>query len=666
MSLGQVVKEEEHFLRAEFTNVPAVRLTGISGNGQSVRISGVSRNVQNPHKHLWDKWGRRTLKVWGDAVVFVNSLVSSRPVSSQVEVYATRDGTQIGHNGTLIIKDLEKLGSTARAQSGRTFAALVAPVRRLVSPEDSRRWLLLDLLLKNGLVVDGTGNPGFYAAVGVQGETVSILRGDSAGTGAARVIDATGKVVCPGFIDMHAHTGLVILAEPEHHPKVRQGITTELVGVDGNSYAPFTSHDDFLDFVELNSGLDGAPTLPGRWSTVAEYLSMFDNKVAVNIAYIIGNSPIRISAMGWDDRPASAADLANMRAMMREGLEEGAFGLSTGLDYPPGSYADTDEIVALAEEAARLGGIYHTHLRNTLGDGFLDPVREGLEIGQRAALPCHLTHFYQRISHPGSARQLLDLVEGSVDRGQDVTMDCYPYTYSSSRALILIPQWAHDGGVAKLKDVLRSEEGRQRLRQEVRPRGLSWSELWLTYFKHPHNQRFEGRSVAAIAEMVGKGEVDTLCDLLLEEDLQTSYITPGPDLTTLPDFMTHPLTMVGTDALLVGDYPSPRTYGTFPTILAQYVRDEGSITLEEAIRKMTSFAALRIGIPDRGVLLDGMKADVVVFDPATVKSPSTRYDPKQYPIGIEYVLVNGRVVVDGGEHTGALPGRALRRGRAST
>ena len=190
---------------------------------------------------------------------------------------------------------------------------------------------MLDLLIKNGLVVDGTGNPGFYAAVGVQGETVSILRGDSANADAGRVIDATGRVVCPGFIDMHAHTGLVILAEPEHHPKVRQGITTELVGVDGNSYAPFTSHEDFLDFVELNSGLDGAPDLPGRWSTVAEYLSMFDDKVAVNIAYVIGNSPIRICAMGWDDRPASAADIANMRAMMREGMEEGAFGLSTGL-----------------------------------------------------------------------------------------------------------------------------------------------------------------------------------------------------------------------------------------------------------------------------------------------------------------------------------------------
>ena len=525
----------------------------------------------------------------------------------------------------------------------------------------------MDILIKNGLVVDGTGNPGFYAGVGVQGENVVILRGDYSHIDAAQVIDAAGKVVCPGFIDMHAHTGLVILAEPEHHPKVRQGITTELVGVDGNSYAPFTSHEDFLDFVELNSGLDGSPPLPGRWSTVAEYLSMFDDKVAVNIAYVIGNSPIRICAMGWDEKPATDADLANMKAMLREGLEEGAFGLSTGLDYPPGSYADTDELVSLSEEAARLGGIYHTHLRNTLGDRFLDPVKEALEIGQRGGLPCHLTHFYQRITHPGSARQLLDLVEGSVDGGQDVTMDCYPYEYSSTRALILIPQWAHNGGPRKLKEVLRSEEGRERLRDEVRARGTgSWNDLWLTYFKHPHNQRFEGRSVAEAAEMMGKSEVDALCDLLLDEDLQTSYVSPGPNLSTLPDFMTHPLTMVGTDALLLGDYPSPRTYGTFPTILSHYVRDEGSITLEEAVRKMTSFAALRLGIPDRGLLLDNMKADIVIFDPATVKSPSTRHRPKQYPTGIEHVLVNGRLVVDNGDHTGALPGRALRRGRAST
>ena len=525
---------------------------------------------------------------------------------------------------------------------------------------------MLDFLIKDGLIVDGTGNPGFYGSVGVEEETVHVFRGELADVEAGRVIEAEGKVVSPGFIDMHAHTGLVILAEPEHEPKVRQGITTELVGVDGNSYAPFTSHDDFLAFVELNSGLDGAPKLPGQWSTVAEYLSMFDNKVAVNIAYIIGNSPLRICAAGWDDRPATGAEIENMKSMLREGMEEGAYGLSTGLDYPPGSYADTAELVELAQEAARLGGIYHTHLRNTLGDRFLDPVKEALDIGQRGGIPCHLTHFYRRITHAGSARQLLDLVEGSVAHGQDVTMDCYPYTYSSTRLLIMFPQWAHDGGPEKLKEVLRSPEGRERLRQEVVPRGASFKDVWLTYFKRPHNQKYEGLSVAEVAQMMGKGEVDAMCDLLLDEDLQTSYVTPGPNLPTLPDFVTHPMAMVGTDALLLGDFPSPRTYGTFPTILGEYVRDEGSLSLQEAVRKMTSFAAHRLGIPDRGMLRDGMKADIVVFDPKTVKSPASRHQPKQFPVGIDYVLVNGRIVVDQAEHTGVLAGRALRRGRAST
>ncbi|MCH7737303.1 MAG: D-aminoacylase [Chloroflexi bacterium] len=522
---------------------------------------------------------------------------------------------------------------------------------------------MLDLLINNGLIVDGSGNPGFYGSVGVDGETVHIFRGEPSGAEAARVIDAGSKVVCPGFIDVHAHSGLMILAEPEHHPKVRQGITTELVGVDGNSYAPFTSHEDFLAFVELNSGLDGAPKLPGIWSTVAEYLDMFDGKVAVNIAYIIGNSPLRISAVGWDERPATDAERANMQAMLREGMEEGAFGLSTGLDYPPGSYADTAELVELAREAARLGGIYHTHLRNTLGDRFLDPVKEALEIGRKAEIPCHLTHFYQKLTHPGSARQLLELVDSAVARAQDVTMDCFPYAYSSTRLLIMIPPWAFDGGPAKLKGVLRSPEGRERLRQEIIPRAGSFNEIMLTYFKQPHNRRYEGKSIAEIAGMMKKGEVDTICDLLLDEDLQISYVSPGPSPTTLPDFMTHPRTMVGTDAVLLGEFPNPRTYGTFPTILADYVREEGRLTLEEAVRKMTSMAALRLDIRDRGMLRDGMKADIVVFDPGSVMSPATRNEPKQFPVGIEYVLVNGTIVVDQGRHTGALSGRALRHGR---
>ena len=524
---------------------------------------------------------------------------------------------------------------------------------------------MLDLLIKGGLIVDGTGNPGFYGAVGVEGEAVRIIRGDPSSLEAARTIDASGRVVSPGFIDIHAHSGLVILAEPRHEPKVRQGVTTELVGVDGNSYAPFTSHDDFDRFVQLNSGLDGAPNLPGRWSTVAEYLSMFDNKVAVNIAYVIGNTPLRISAVGWDNAPATRQELEQMKALLRQGMEEGAFGLSTGLDYPPGSYSDTDELVELSREAASMGGLYHTHLRNTLGDGFLDPIKEAIEISRRSGIPCQLTHLYQRKAHP-SAHQILDLVDAARGEGLDVTFDSYPNLYSSTRLLIVFPHWAQEGGPERLKEVLRSPEGRERLRREVRPRAPSWHDMWLTYFEKPHNRQYDGRSVAEIADMMGKGEVDALCDLLLDEDLRISYVAPGPNMTTLPEFLKHPLSMVGSDGLLIGDYPSPRSYATFPTILSEFVRGEGYLSLETAVRKMTSFPAQRLGIPDRGTLRDGMKADITVFDLGTVKTLSTRREPKQFPTGIDYVIVNGRVVIDQGQHTGTLAGRGIRRGRSGT
>lgn len=525
---------------------------------------------------------------------------------------------------------------------------------------------MLDLLITGGLVIDGSGNPGFYGAVGVEGERVRVFRGDLAGVAAARGIDARGRVVCPGFIDMHAHSGLVILAEPHHEPKVRQGVTTEVIGVDGNSYAPFHTHADLERFIELNSGLDGNPPLRGRWSTVEQYLEMFTSRVAVNVVYLLGNSPLRICAMGWDDRPPTAAELANMRALLRVGMEEGAFGMSTGLDYPPGSYADTAELVELSGEAARLGGLYHTHVRYSLGDRFLDPFREAIEIGRQSGIPTHITHFYQRATAPGGADRMLALVEDARGAGLDVTFDSYPYIYSSTRLLIVIPQWAHDGGPERLKAVLRSPEARERMRKEMTPRAASWQDMWVTYFKRPEHHRFEGRSIAEVAEMLGTDVVDAICDILVAEDLQVSFVSAGGNAATLPKFVSHPLSMVGSDALLIGDYPSPRTYGTFPVILAEFVREERFLALPDAIRKMTSFPAQRLGLPDRGLLRDGFKADIVVFDPQTVKAPATRTRPKQFPIGIEYVMVNGRVVVDQGRHTGVLAGRALRRGRAST
>ncbi len=525
---------------------------------------------------------------------------------------------------------------------------------------------MLDLLIRGGLIIDGTGNPGFYGAVGVEGDRVRILRGDVSALEAARVIDAGGRVVCPGFIDMHAHSGLVMLAEPRHEPKVRQGVTTELIGVDGNSYAPFTSHEDFLGFVEMNSGLDGNPPLPGRWSTVEQYLSMFHQRVAINVAYVIGNSPLRISGLGWEDRPASAGELANMRALLREGMEEGAFGLSTGLDMPPGSYASTAELIELTREATRLGGIYHTHVRYTLGDRFLDPFREALDIGRQSDIAVHITHFYQTAVSPGGAERMLGLLEHAREEGLDVTFDSYPYPFSSTKLLLTIPEWAHDGGPERLKAILRSPDGRARLRREVRPRALSWWDMWLTNFKRHDHHVYEGRSIGEVAELMGKEVADVICDLLLAENLEVCYVSAGANGATLPKFVSHPLSMVGSDALLIGEYPSPRSYGTFPLILAEFVREERFMALPDAIRKMTSFPAQRLGLPDRGLLRDGFAADIVVFDAERVKAPATRRQPKQFPIGIEHVIVNGKVVVDNGRHTGILAGRALRRGRPST
>ncbi len=519
---------------------------------------------------------------------------------------------------------------------------------------------MLDILIRDGLIIDGTGNPGYYGSVGVEGDTIKVIRGSVQDVDAARTIDARGLTVCPGFIDMHAHSGLVLLSEPEHEPKVKQGITTELIGVDGNSYAPFKSQDDFRRFVEINSGLDGNPPLPGSWSTVEQYLNMFDRKSAVNIAYILGNSPVRIDAIGWESTPATESDIANMKAMIRESMEEGAIGMSTGLDYPPGGYASTDELVELSKQVAELGGIYHTHVRYKSGDMFMDPFKEAIEIGERSGVPVHITHFYQKAPSPGGAPQLLGLVEEASASGQDVTFDSYPYSLGSTRILIVFPDWVHEGGPERLKQALADEDARERLRGEVVPRAPTWHDMWLTYFKRPENHQYEGRSIAEIAEMRKQDPVDALCDLLIEEDLQTCYVAEGLNQKTLPAFVTHPLSMVGSDAVLLGDFPSPRTYGCFPVILAEYVREERQMSLPNAIRKMTSFPAQRLGLQDRGVIRDGMNADITVFDAGSVRAPATRTDPKQFPVGIEYVIVNGTVVVDRGTHTGALPGRAVR------
>ncbi len=525
-----------------------------------------------------------------------------------------------------------------------------------------------EIVIVGGTIVDGSGAPGRPGTVVVEGDRMRIIDAGTKPPPAGRTIDATNRVVAPGFIDLHSHSGLMILADPLHEPKVRQGVTTELIGVDGNSCAPFENRADLEAFVELNSGLDGIPEIQYDWDTVTSYLDRLDG-ASLNIAYLVGNSALRIAAVGWDDIPAEPRALVRQRAMLRESMEAGAYGVSSGLDYPPGSYATTEELAELAREAGRHGGFYHTHVRYPLGDRFLDPFREAIDIGRRGDAPSHITHFYHRKTFPGSPEQMLELIDDARAEGLDVTFDAYPFEWASTRLLILIPTWVQAGGPAKTKERLADREVRDRIRRELQERGVLFAgagglrDVRLGYLGRPENVRWEGRTLGELVDDRDADLVDVLCDLLLSENLRPNEVTPGPHTDGIRRFLRHPLGMVGTDSTFIGAKPSPRTYGSYPRILGQFVRDEAILGLEDAIWKMTGGPAARLGLTDRGTIRDGAAADLVVFDPATVRSNATYDEPRRFPSGIEQVIVNGELVVDGEKHTGARPGRALRRGR---
>ena len=525
-----------------------------------------------------------------------------------------------------------------------------------------------DVLIEGGTVVDGSGDQPYAAAVGIREGRLAVVFGPTDTVTAGRRIDATGLIVAPGFIDLHSHSGLMIFNDPLHEPKVRQGVTTEVIGVDGLSYAPIADPADLEALLLMNAGLDGHPDIAYDWSTVEAYLDRLDAlRPSLNLAFMVGNSALRIGAIGWDEQPAEASQVANMRSMLREAMEQGAIGLSSGLDYPPGSYADTDELAALTAEAARHGGFYHTHVRYPLGDRYLDPFREAIEIGRRGEGPVHITHFYHRQTFPDGPGPMLALIDDARDQGMDVTFDTYPYEWASTRLLIMVPPWVQAGGPGATKERLADAGVRERIRHELADRGVlfagrrAWDDVRMGAFRRPELLRWEGRTLGEVVDERGDDPVDVLCDLLLAEDLRLNQVTPGPWSESLREFIRHPVGMIGTDSTFVADRPSPRTYGSFPRVLGQFVRDDALLSLEEAVRSMTSAAAERIGLADRGLVRDGYAADLVVFDPERVRATGTYEDPCRYPEGIEWVIVDGETVVAHGEHTGARPGRVLRR-----
>ncbi len=510
---------------------------------------------------------------------------------------------------------------------------------------------MLDIVILDGRVIDGSGNPPYRADLGIQSGRIAAI-GRLADADAARTIDARGRAVCPGFIDAHAHSDIMPLAEPRHELKVRQGVTTEIIGQDGLSYAP-VSPQNLPFWRRYLKPLNGDPAgLVWDWSSVAEYLARFDGRAAVNVAYLVPHSAIRYEAMGMAHRPPTTDELAHMARLLAEGMEQGAIGLSTGLGYAPGQYADTEELIALARVAADYGGVYVSHIRDyTAHIG--EAVEEIFAIGAGAGVPVHISHFI------GKGPFVEQTAESARALGLELTYDLYPYLMGSTSLFGLLTQTVVIDDLDNIIARLQAPALRARLHRELA--GWDWSTLYLAYA--PGAEALEGRRFDQCAAEAGQDAVDFLCDLIVRTDLAAGVVTRHTFRTEddLRQTMRPREAMFSSDGILLGSRPNPRVAGAFPRVLARYVREMGVLLLEAAIRKMTSLPAQTHRLHDRGLLKVGLAADVVVFDPDRVADHATLEDGRRPATGIDDVIVNGIVVLDEGQHTGATPGVALRR-----
>ena len=523
--------------------------------------------------------------------------------------------------------------------------------------------MFFDLLIRNGRVVDGLGNPWFRADVGItQGRIAAV--GRLASSQAETVIDAQGKVICPGFIDVHNHSDLILLREPDHTPKVAQGITTEILGSDGLGYAPM-SPKHLRETTQLYRAINGGlPQDVELWQTIPEYMDRFDRKVAVNVAYQVPHNALRLAVIGWENRAATEDDLRQMARLAAEAMEQGCVGFATGLSYHPHVFSTLEELVAISKAVAAYGGVYNTHMRYHLGDQFLDPVHETLDVARQADIPVHIAHYLISGIHTwGLSSQRLALVDSARAEGLDVTYDAYCYPAGSTTGMFVLPLWmGADGPKAMLKRV-RSPNVMAQILDEIEGRERDfYARMQITHIGMEQYRQWEGRRLADVADECGEAPDVLLLRLLDETALDIGFTFHFGNEADVQAVIKHPAHMGSTDAIMMGSSPHPRAYGTYPRYLGHYTRELGLFTLEDAIRRFTGFPAQRFGLHDRGIIRNGMAADIVVFDPATVIDRSTFDDPRQFPVGIEHVLVNGTPVIADSAPTGARPGRALRRG----
>jgi N-acyl-D-amino-acid deacylase len=557
--------------------------------------------------------------------------------------------------------------STDRRQFlGQAAAALAGlgvgrPLRVEAAPS-------FDLVIRGGTVLDGTGAPPFAADVGLVGDAIAAL-GEVAPEQGRRAIDAAGLHVAPGFIDIHTHSDPDVLAYPTADSRVRQGVTTELAGNCGGSAAPLAG----LGVDERREKWE-ADGLDADWTDVASYLSRVEKAgISVNHALLVGHGTLRSNAIGDVDRPLSADERRSVARALEEALDQGVFGLSTGLEYVPGRYAPPSEIVDLARLVARRGGLCASHIRNEEAR-LLEAVAEAIEVGRSSGVRVEIAHLKaageSNWSKQGPA---LDLLESARRDGVAALADAYPYTAYSTGLTILMEGWAREGGTAAILGRFRDPDARARIRREVEAQVKddpgSWERVVVSRVKTEKNRDAAvGRSLVEIAGGWGLDPVDAYLRLLEEEETAVSFIGHGMSPENVERVLRHPLVMIGSDGSSMAPVgkaalgrPHPRSYGTFARVLGFYARERGIFDLPTAVRKMTSLPADQIGLPDRGRIARGKKADLVVFDAARVRDAATFGDPHRYPEGISAVLVNGVPVVERGVHTGARPGRALRR-----
>jgi N-acyl-D-amino-acid deacylase len=526
---------------------------------------------------------------------------------------------------------------------------------------------MLDLKIEGGTVIDGTGSPGWRADVGVRDDTI-VAVGDLSRESAGRGLRASGLAVAPGFIDVHSHSDWRLWGNRRAESKIRQGVTTEIVGNCGFSPAPVAPEflEDLKSFaLYLPRGLDF------HWRSVGEYLRAFDGEgCALNVAQLVGHGTLRIAAMGFARRPPTGRELALMQRLLAEGMEGGAWGLSTGLIYAPGSFATTEEIVAVAGAAARGRGIYASHIRGE-GATLLAAVGEAIRVGRENAMPVQISHI-KAAGRPnwGGVARALALVDAARAEGLDVMADVYPYTASGTTLKTLLPDWTLEGGVEALLGRLGDPAARARIRHDIEapPAGpglaerVGWDNIMISSCGPRPDA--EGRRLSEIAAARGLDPLEAVFGLLRDAAGSASVILFQLDEADVRCALGHPAVMIGSDGSALAPAagagkPHPRSYGTFPRVLGEYARAQRVLSLAQAVHKMTGLPAQRLGLADRGRVAVGAKADLVMFDPARVADQATYGDPQRYPLGIEHVLVNGRFVVRDGEHSGSLPGRVL-------